>query len=38
MELLQDQEDDNLLNAVARLVWFKRQALSNPEHPDAVWF
>jgi anti-sigma-K factor RskA len=38
MELLQDQENDELLNAVARLVWSKRQALSNPGHPDAVWF
>jgi hypothetical protein len=37
-ELLQDQENDELLEAVARLFYQKRQSLRNPEHPDAVWF
>ena len=37
-ELLQDQENDELLKAVTRLLYNKRQALRNPEHPDAVWF
>ncbi len=37
-ELLQDQENDELLEAVARLFHSKRQSLRNPEHRDAVWF
>jgi hypothetical protein len=37
-ELLLDQENDELLEAVARLVYQKRQSLRNPQHRDAVWF
>jgi hypothetical protein len=37
-ELLQDQENDGLLETVARLFYSKRQSLKNPEHRDAVWF